>query len=65
MTPIVRINIQPTRLLTTKRVDNGWLVWIAGSPETAYHTYIHLYDTGDMERVTEGPDTIDVVKLQQ
>lgn len=65
MTPIVRLTIQPTKLLTLKRVNNGWIVWIAGSPETASHAYLYLYDTGDIERIQEGPEAINVTKLQQ
>lgn len=62
---MLRISIQPTRLLTTKRVDNGWIVWISGSPETERCTYLYLYDNGNVERVTETPDGVDVFRIEQ
>lgn len=47
--------IQPTKFLHMRRVDNGWLVWLHGSPTTRHHTYLYLYDNGRIDRVTEGP----------
>lgn len=47
--------IQTTKQLHVVRVDNGWLVWLLGSPHTPHHTYLHLFDSGRIERVTEGP----------
>lgn len=47
--------IQPTRWLHIRRVDDGWLVWLHGSPHTAHHTYLYLRDNGTVQRVTEGP----------
>lgn len=55
MQPAVSFPIQPTKHLHVQRVDNGWLVWLHGSPSTAHHTYLHLFDSGRVERVTEGP----------
>lgn len=64
MTPILRFPIQATKSLSVKRVDNGWLVWLAGSPETPHHTYIHLHDDGSMQRVTEGPGEINIIDVK-
>jgi hypothetical protein len=47
--------IQPTKHLHVVQVDNGWLVWLYGSPHTKHHTYLYLYNNGRIERVTEGP----------
>ena len=52
---------QPLRGLHYKRVDNGWLVWLNGSPHTVHNTYLYLYDTGKVQRVTEGPAFVDIV----
>jgi hypothetical protein len=61
---IFRLPVQPTRTLHVRRSGDAWLVWLAGSPETANHTYIVLYDTGRIQRVTEGPDTLHVLDVQ-
>jgi hypothetical protein len=61
---IYRFTIQPTRVLSVRRVDDGWLVWIGGAPETVHHTYLYMHDDGAIERVTEGPDVIDVLKVK-
>jgi hypothetical protein len=54
--PASSFPIQPTKHLHVQRVDNGWLVWLHGTPYTRHHTYLYLYDTGRVERVTESTD---------
>ena len=54
--PPIDFPIQPTKRLHMRRVDNGWLVWLHGSPHTKHHTYLHLFDSGRIERVTESAD---------
>lgn len=57
------IPIQPTKRITIKRVDDGWLVWMNGNANTKHSTYLYLYDTGEMHRVIESPDSIDITKI--
>jgi hypothetical protein len=58
--------LQRTKALHLQRVANGWLVWLAGSPHTPHHTYLYLYDNGQIERVTEGPHgEIDILTIPE
>jgi hypothetical protein len=57
--------IQPTKHLHVRRVDDGWLVWLHGTPHTKHHTYLYLYDTGQIDRVTESADgDIAILRVQ-
>ena len=58
--PILRVSVQQTRSLSLLRVDDGWLLWINGSPETQHSTYLYLYDTGRIQRVTEDKASGDI-----
>lgn len=49
-----------TKALAVKRVANGWLVWLNGTPATPMNTYLYLHDDGVMQRVTEGPGRVDI-----
>ena len=51
--PILRVSVQPSKAISLKRVDDGWLLWVAGSPESRHSTYLHLHDSGRVQRVTE------------
>ena len=57
--------IQPTRQLHVRRVADGWVVWLLGSPHTPHHTYLYLRDDGRMERVTEGGGEIHVLHIKE
>jgi hypothetical protein len=48
--------IQATRYLHVRRVDDGFLVWLLGTPHTKHHTYLYLHDNGTIQRVTESGD---------
>lgn len=64
MPTILRIPVQPTRVLHVRRSGDAWLLWVAGSPDTAHHTYIVLYDDGRVQRVTEGPDNLHILDVR-
>lgn len=48
-----------TQILRIERIDDSWLLWIHANPEFSLGTYIRLYDSGRITRVTERPNEVD------
>ena len=56
--------MQPTPGLKVQRMNDGWIVYIMGSPVTKHSTYLYLRHDGTCERVTinDGYE-VDIVRV--
>jgi len=52
----LHFTIQRTNKLFVQQCEGGWIIWIAGTPATMYHSYIILYNDGRIEQHTIGTD---------
>lgn len=65
MPDVLNFPLQPgTRSLAVRRVDDGFIVFIAGKPGMATVNYIYLRNDGSVERVSEQHDRMHIVRIQ-
>lgn len=62
----MHFTIQRTSQLFVQQCAGGWIIWIAGTPATRYHSYIILYNNGRIEQHTIGAgDDIRIKVIQE
>ena len=62
--PTTKIGVPPgTRFLRLERANDHWIVWINANIDFTLGTYLRLYNSGKVERVTVRIDEGDDIQL--